>query len=433
MSKNTLVPFPVEPQQRVSENYQPHNLLLPTRVNVAAIKEQTDLRELAKVVTTLRWASRARGEMSGPCPKCGGTDRFHVSKTCFFCRQCFPPVKGQLHDVFVYAKWMYGLEFRAAAAWLSGGVAPSAVGGTKCTPERKQGAPARSWNADRVEKQLKADQLALWDDANTAAHSYLLGRGLTPNIWLAFGLGYRHRMGLPGTWDASARSYSYGPQPAIAIPWYVAGRLVAVRYRFLRSHSYRDIDGKKCEEKQTSRGTFADHVYSGHVLVYYGEPDAGCPDALSLRTLVICEGEINAMSIYQVAHTTGLDVISLGSESNNVPVTVASYARRYGAVLVWADSGETAKKWERQIGGPVHHITSEMCTRPDGPKRDANKLLQEGMLGYYLTTWRSQITPSKERLLRDLMDADGPQHLLDNGTRYAMSKLAAQLDKPEAI
>lgn len=403
------------------------------KVDTTAIKERVDLRELAKAVTTLRKASLAKGEMSGPCPKCGGTDRFHVSKTCFFCRQCLPPVAGQMHDVFVFAKWMYGLEFREAAVWLSGGVAPSAMGGTKCTSEPKQRAIPQGWNPNRAEKLLKADQLALLDGANTAAHSYLLGRGLTPNTWLAFGLGYRHRMGLPGTWNASKHSYSYAPQPAIVIPWHVGGHLVADRYRFLRSHSYIDIDGKERTEKQTSRGTFANHVYGGHVLVYHAEPEAGRSDPLAMRTLVICEGEINAMSIYQVANTTGLDVLSLGSESSNVPAVVSAYARRYGAVLVWADSSKVAQKWEQQICGSVYHITSEMCTRSDGRKRDANELLQEGMLGYYLTTWRSQITPNKERLLWDLMDADGAQHLLDDGTRCAMNKLAIQLGKHDSV
>ena len=38
---------------------------------------------------------RAGGELVGPCPACGGTDRFRVTKRGgFFCRQCCPDGKA---------------------------------------------------------------------------------------------------------------------------------------------------------------------------------------------------------------------------------------------------------------------------------------------------------------------------------------------------
>lgn len=51
--------------------------------------KRTDLIELAGRYTQLRKASGTK-EWEGPCPKCGGRDRFHVKADAFFCRQCHP-------------------------------------------------------------------------------------------------------------------------------------------------------------------------------------------------------------------------------------------------------------------------------------------------------------------------------------------------------
>ena len=56
-----------------------------------AIKDLTNLVDLVSQTITLQRVSGE--EWAGPCPKCGGEDRFHVSPSMAFCRQCGPSVR----------------------------------------------------------------------------------------------------------------------------------------------------------------------------------------------------------------------------------------------------------------------------------------------------------------------------------------------------
>jgi hypothetical protein len=97
-----------------------------------------------------------------------------------------------------------------------------------------------------------------------------------------------------------------------------------------------------------------------------------------LRTLLVAEGELNAMSCWQAGHPAGLDVVSLGSEGGTVPSWLAALAGRYGAVMTWLDRPERAAAALDALGAPglaLHSVT------PDGDKLDANDLLRAGQLG----------------------------------------------------
>ncbi len=87
-------------------------------IDTEPIKRNVDLLELAGRFTTLHRESRR--EYSGPCPRCGGRDRFHVSAEWFFCRQCHEK-RG---DAIEFMQWLNGVEFRAACDMLSGGRYP---------------------------------------------------------------------------------------------------------------------------------------------------------------------------------------------------------------------------------------------------------------------------------------------------------------------
>ena len=60
---------------------------------------------------------RAGHEMVGPCPSCGGTDRFGVNlnKGIFNCRKCL--AKG---DGIALVRLDRGLDFKGALDWLCG-------------------------------------------------------------------------------------------------------------------------------------------------------------------------------------------------------------------------------------------------------------------------------------------------------------------------
>jgi Zinc-binding domain of primase-helicase len=70
------------------------------RIDADAIKARVDLVDLAGRDVHLRKVATTRGgEWAGPCPFCGGRDRFRVQpeKGLWFCRQCSPngPLAGR--------------------------------------------------------------------------------------------------------------------------------------------------------------------------------------------------------------------------------------------------------------------------------------------------------------------------------------------------
>src|SRR5690606_24582772 len=195
-----------------------------TKTELDTLKSKTDLVGLAGRYTTLRRESSR--EYSGPCPKCGGTDRFHVRDGepgragWFFCRMCHPK-RG---DAIEFVRWLQGCDFRQAVAILTGKrAAPVAV------PGRKAPVPAQDDRRlpDNATIRVQAAQERLLGPDGAAGRDYLLGRGLLPETWVHFGLGFDPAVPVPGT-QGKERA------PAIVIPWHSAdGRLVAVRYRFL--------------------------------------------------------------------------------------------------------------------------------------------------------------------------------------------------------
>ena len=157
---------------------------------------------------------------------------------------------------------------------------------------------------------------------------------------------------------------------------------------------------------------FAGCLYGGQGLLGCAEP---------LRTLVLCEGEINALSIWQTCHGWNWDVLSLGSESARLTSAMVDYARRFERVIVWMDKPEVAKQMQAIIGSGAWAMNSL-----DG-ERDANDLLQVGHLGGLLATARyeaCETNTERGRLLWNLWDSE-----LDPGARQVMEDIANKLGR----
>lgn len=89
-------------------------------------------------------------ELVGPCPRCGGDDRFavHTVKQMFNCRQCH--AKG---NVITLAKHIYGIGFREAVEMLAG-------------PMRALKAPTVTPVASKRVLNANLDYaLAIWDES----------------------------------------------------------------------------------------------------------------------------------------------------------------------------------------------------------------------------------------------------------------------------
>lgn len=376
------------------------------------LKEQAkrvDLFALAERYTTLKAGELER---AGPCPACGGDDRLHVGEYTdgtywFFCRQCH----AKRGDTIEFLRWRQpGLTFPDAVQQLTGGALLPAPARQQQPAQRQ---PAKQQPAEwrsKAERVVVAAHERLWTPAGEPGRVYLESRALEPHTWQAFGLGFVPDAPLPGTKGQQRAA-------AIVLPWRAAGNLVAVRYRFLEAQHYTDLEGSGRTEKLVaeSGSQFAGRLFGGQAMPE-GHQRQGW--------LLICEGEINAMSCWQVAKESGLDVLSLGSESAKLSPAAVAFAGRYGQVLCWADRAEVAQSLMQTLPG-AYGLRS-----PGG--QDANDLLRSGHLGGFLALAREDAAGGVgelERLLWALRDAAATLEGLDTSTAKVTMSLAAKLGK----
>ena len=279
-------------------------------------------------------------------------------------------------------------------------------------PERSE--PDERWRVE-AEGIVNAGRVNLFN-TNLGGAAYLERRGLEPGTWQAFHWGWAE----------------YKGRPAIAMPWYRGGKIMAIRYRFIEPTS----DGQRLIAEPGSK--FGGVLYGGQAME---------PGAEQTRTLVLCEGEINAASIWQVAHETRLDVLSVGSESTRLTAPMLAHAAKYKHVIVWMDRREIAAKMREQLaqGGSAGTVAvasplrkddvGNVLTGADGKpqKWDANDLLRIGKLGAFLAGVRVKAcgddAKAREGLLWDLVDAARLPLGIDPGTGAAALRLAGELGK----
>lgn len=138
---------------------------------------------------------RVGRELAGPCPVCGGRDRFAVnpSKRIFICRGA---AGG---DVIGMTMHLCGLDFIGACEQLTGEPAPKGMSRTtdaqaKAEIERRREQAARERNQREKEEQADREKKAvsaghIWEStaplAETAGEAYLLKRGfyVPPSGW----------------------------------------------------------------------------------------------------------------------------------------------------------------------------------------------------------------------------------------------------------
>ena len=280
---------------------------------------QADLLRLLEPDTTLvRIANTHGGEYAGPCPFCGGTDRFHVQPATgwWFCRQCTP--RGG--DAIDYVQRREQVAFQAAVDLLAGNAtwAPSMQmrARSNVQPIVLPNWTQPAWQ-QAAQALVQAAEAGLADDvAGGAARTYLVDRGLQPATWQAWRLGFHL------AWQPVRRE----ALPAITLPWFGAdGTLAAVQYRYFGPGIARhERFGQKA---------------GGHRLLF------GLPRLSGQPALIITEGELNAISCWQVAQTWA-DVVSIGSQEGARQAGVLEILKQtalpYRPIIVWLDERERA-------------------------------------------------------------------------------------------
>ncbi len=340
-------------------------------------------------------------EMAGACPNpnCTATrDGFHVNTRLnrWRCYSCHPE---KWFDGAELVKSIEGCDYREAVRILTGDAAPTRHAAPKApTPDKRP-----SWDAERSQTFLAQAQERLWgaNAIGERARAYLESRGLDSGVWLAFGLGV-----------ANVKTGVGNYAPAIAMPWYAGENLVSLSFRFLEAQE---------GQRYTRWGSASHRLYGNHANL-----DAG-------STLILCEGELNSLSIWQVAHHAGVHVLSTGKETRELSRTaVAAIVQRHQTIIVWQDKPEIARRIEQQLaqvgGCAVGVLYSHEL--PTGEKLDANALLQRGELGAVLSMRREQLADSpsqKQRLFADLLGAARTLWGLDSGSAAVLHRLSGVL------
>ena len=319
-------------------------------IDTEGIKARVDLQELAGRYTALKkWSTL---ELAGPCPRgacIAKTDGFHVHADGWFkCYECHPK-RG---DAIEFLQWLgLAADFKAACQYLDAGAVQLSAPARRVTPQVKP--------ADWQDPQWQSDARAILDRARACLASpagdpgaeYLLQRGIWPETWQAWGLGYD-----PAKWDPATER----KRPAVVIPWQ-RDKVTAVKYRFT------DSTGKG--DRFTQKGGGQQRAFGLNMAGQH------------FASLFLCEGEFNALSIWQAlraARCVNFDVVSFGGDSQaaHLDDVVKAWANRYRQVIVWADEPAKGEAVRNAIPGAFVLRSQEVA----GRKLDANELLKLGGL-----------------------------------------------------
>jgi DNA primase len=325
-----------------------------TPIDTRAIRQAINLVEFAQHYTQLKQISR-QGEFAGPCPCCGGEDRFHVKGDRFYCRQCYP--RGG--DVIDLVRRVEGVSFRSACQRLLGDALSFSERPRPTRWPKPDQEPARPlWQEKAFQrsahKTMAATYRLLLSEAGAEGQSYLQARGLTEATWRTYRLGFGHTF----------HPVRHANHAALFIPWFdpAGDALSAIQHRFLGATLPK---GERYSLKPGSEP-----------LVF------GLPALMPAPTVVVVEGEFNAMSLHQC----GVQAVSVGSEANRShPQTLALLSEQlapYAQVQIWLDQAAygaqfCARLRQSWLGDPVFRVIDSQ-----GP--DANDLLLSGDLPSFL-------------------------------------------------
>jgi hypothetical protein len=321
--------------------------------------------DLLSLVDGLRKAGKYH---VGPCPFCGGEDRFTVKHTKdgdrWHCRQCGD---GKYHTPIDFIMRRDDVDFKTAYKTLTGeSPAPARRSLTpKARPIPKAiDLPSVEWQAKAIRHIDAASNSLFAPEAGQVGREALERRGLKRGTWYAWHLGFAF------IYDPKAER----KRPAIVIPWLDmgAGRevLTAVKYRFI------DTDPNPDALRYVSLG--------GSKPLLFGLWDVIESDTM----LLLVEGEINTLSVWQ-CRPRGVSVLSFGSEGGGDLHIIQAMAKHYDHIFVWADDvwdnskqGMRAKELRALVKGRGLALRS---VKQDGVKHDANELLMCGALNDFLT------------------------------------------------
>jgi DNA primase len=303
-----------------------------------------------------REAGTRGGEYAGPCPSCGGKDRFRVQPETglWWCRSC----RDRWSDAIDYVRWRSGCSFVDACRELgvdlvsrdtrlpairtagSATAAPNdSIRSISPTLAEDAAEPAAVWRerGERVVGQAEAD---LWSDAGAGARRWLNERGLTDDTIRRWRLGYQARdsyqepaaWGLIGKLPMTAKRV-WLPH-GIVIPWYLDGALWQIKVR-----------RPSGEPRYVA-------VRGGHPVLYGAGTLAG-HDLVALP-----EGELDAILLEQECGDL-VGVATLGGASKRLDARAADYLLGARVIFTLHDAdaaGDRGAEQFRDLTSRAHRL-----------------------------------------------------------------------------
>jgi DNA primase len=302
---------------------------------------EADLLTVIGADTALkRVASTNGGEYAGPCPFCGGEDRFRVwpeqDGGRWWCRQCersgdaiaylvkrgdiTPQEAGQLRHADNGGRPVG----RPTSSSRGEMVDPGPV-----RPSRSVSPPSTQWQA-QARRFVEYCQEQLFGEAGRAGLGWLHGRGLVDDTLRAWGLGWhgQDRWRNPDRWGLDGGKKVW-LAAGVVIPWTVEGAIWHVKVR-----RFGDT-GPLIEP-----GTKYAQVTRGVPTLY------GLDFLTGKEVVVICEGELDAVLLWQEAGNL-VDVVAIGSKGAKVPLSILVHLAGASNWLVAldGDADVEANKW----------------------------------------------------------------------------------------
>ena len=265
------------------------------------------------------------------------------------------PLGGSVIDWYAHVHdCPVGEAIRALGAMLEGGtlpVPPKVAFAPKAKTDKATWKDAQ-WQ-QRIGRELSAAQDTLWNlPSGKPGRDYLAGRGFSPDMAVAFGLGFAD------AWNDKAGC----KLPALWIPW-MNKQITAVQYRFVG-----------VEKGDETKDRFLQPAGGKRLL--FGLQHCMAAEPGQLDTLFLVEGELNAASIFQCIYGMyAADVVSFGPCKNigdHNRELIIRVANRYRHVIVWADEPGDALR-------ALDALPNALPVKSPGGK-DANDLLRVGRL-----------------------------------------------------
>lgn len=285
-----------------------------------------------------RVAGTNGGEYAGPCPFCGGRDRLRVQpgasgKGRWFCRQCTgdPQAGGHWLDAIDYVRQRDGMGYREACAALDIEAQQPGEGtghsqAASPAPAVPRDAQAPAFDQAAALAAIEECATALWSSAGAKARRWLAGRGIREDTARAWRLGYN---------PARRKLHGLAVPRGVVIPCFVGGTVQYIKVR----RPVPPLPGPKYQQVKGSRSALF-----------------GLDHLAGRRVAVICEGELDAMLLWQEAGDL-VDVVALGSKGARPALPWLAHLAGASRWLVALDrDADDVATWWGEFSGRVRRV-----------------------------------------------------------------------------